>query len=92
MKHDFIPMSAAYHILITAFEITYSWRFCPSTFSTPGNKSRHETRFHPDECGLPHYQCSICEFSTRKMSPLEEDMRTVHSKFTNCCRSCYLGF
>ena len=26
------------------------------------------------------------------MSPLEEHMRTVHSKFTNCCRSCYLGF
>ena len=26
------------------------------------------------------------------MSPLEEHMSTVHSKFTNCCRSCYLGF
>ena len=81
--------------------MTYSCRFCLSTFSTPGNKSRHETQFHPDECGLPHYQCSICEFSTRKMSPLEEHIgdqftqnswRTVHSKFTNCCRSCYLGF
>ena len=72
--------------------MTYSCRFCPSTFSTPGNKSRHATRVHPDECGLPHYQCSICEFSTRKMSPLEEHMRTVNSKFTNCCCSCYLGF
>ena len=71
--------------------MTYSCRFCPSTFGTPGNKLRHETQFHPDEYGLPHYQCSICEFSTRKMSPLEEHMRTVHSKFTNCCRSNYLG-
>ena len=72
--------------------MTYSCRFCSSTFSTPGNKSRLETRFHPDECGLQYYQCSICEFSSRKMSPLEEHMRTVHTKFTKCCRSCYLGF
>ena len=72
--------------------MTYSCRFCPSTFSTPGNKSQHETQFHPDECSLRHYQCSICEFSTRKLSPLEEHMRTIHSKFTIFCRSCYLGF
>ena len=72
--------------------MTYSCHFCPSTFSTPGNKSRHEARFHPCECGSPRYQCSICESSARKMSPLEEHMRTVHSKFTNCCPSCHLGF
>ena len=79
-----------YFLLITFFEVTYFCRFCPSTFSSPGNKSRHETQFYPDNCGLPHYQCSKCQFSTRKMSPLDENMRAVHSKFTNCCRSCYL--
>ena len=38
------------------------------------------------------YNCCLCAFNARKLSELEQHMRTCHSKFTNCCRSCFLGF
>ena len=56
------------------------------------NRARHETKFHPDEIKLPTYQCSLCEFTSRKPSELHQHMRTQHSRLTNCCRSCHLGF
>ena len=72
--------------------MTFACRYCDSVLSTRGNRSRHETKFHPDEMKLPTYHCSLCEFTYRKMSELEQHMRTQHSAFTNCCRSCHLGF
>ena len=72
--------------------MVYSCNFCSATFSTRGNRSRHQHIFHPDDVGLPGYNCSLCAFSSRKLSKLEQHMRTCHSKFTNCCRSCFMGF
>ena len=72
--------------------MVYSCNFCSATFSTRGNRSRHQHKFHPDDVGLPVYNCSLCVFNSRKLSELEQHMRTCHSKFTNCCRSCFMGF
>ena len=72
--------------------MTYPCRYCDSVLSTRGNRSRHETKFHPDEMKLPTYHCSLCEFTSRKMSEPEQHMRTELSRFTNCCRVCHLGF
>ena len=66
--------------------------YCDSILNTKGNRSRHEHKFHPDEIGLPVYQCSLCEFFCRKISLLEDQMKTAHQRFTNCCQSCLLGF
>ena len=71
---------------------TQHCRYCDSVLSTRGNRSPHETKFHQDEMKLPTYHCSLCEFTSRKMSELEQQMRTQHSRFTNYCRSCHLGF
>ena len=70
----------------------FQCRYCDSILSTKENRSRHEHKFHPDEIGLPVYQCSLCEFTCRKISLLEEHMKTAHQRFTNCCQSCLLGF
>ena len=70
----------------------FQCRYCDSILSTKGNRSRHEHKFHPDEIGLPVYQCLLCEFTCRKISLLEEHMKTAHQRFTNCCQSCLLGF
>ena len=67
-------------------------RYGDSILSTKGNRSRHEHKVHPDEIGLPVYQCSLCEFTCRKISLLEEHLKTAHQRFTNCCQSCLLGF
>ena len=72
--------------------MTFACRYCDSALSTRGNSSRHETKIHPDEMKLPTYHCSLCEFTSRKMSELEQNMRTEHSRFTNCFRACHLGF
>ena len=78
--------------LLYSIVMTFACRYCDSVLSTRGNRSRHETKFHPDEMKLPTYHCSLCEFTSRKMSELEEHMQTQHSRFTNCCRACHLGF
>ena len=70
----------------------YLCRYCDSSLSTASNRTKHEHHFHPVELGLPTYQCSLCKFTSRKISNLEQHMRTEHSRFTNCCRSCHLGF
>ena len=72
--------------------MVYSCNFCSATFCTRGNRSRHQHKFHPDDVGLPVYNCSLCVFNSRKLFELEQHMRTCHSKFTNCCRSCFMGF
>ena len=72
--------------------MVYSCNFCSATFSTRGNRSRSQHKFHPDDVGLPVYNCSLCAFNSRKLSELEQRMQTCHSKFTNCCRSCFMGF
>ena len=41
---------------------------------------------------LPNYHCSLCEFTSQKLSELEQHMRTQYSRFTNCCRACHQGF
>ena len=38
------------------------------------------------------YNCSLYVFSSRKLSELEQHMRTCHSEFTKCYRSCFMGF
>ena len=68
--------------------MVYLCRYFDSSLSTASNWTRHEHHFHPDELGLPTYQCSLCEFTSRKIS----NFWTEHSRFTNCCRSCHLGF
>ena len=78
--------------LLYSIVMTFACRYCDSVLSTRGNRSRHETKFHPDEMKLPTYHCSLCEITSRKMTELEQHMRTQHSRFTNCCRSCHLGF
>ena len=78
--------------LLYSIVMIFACRYCDSVLSTRGNRSRQETKFHPDEMKLPTYHCSLCEFTSRKMSELEQHMRTQHSRFTNCCRSCQLGF
>ena len=70
----------------------FQCRYCDSILSTKGNCSRHEHKFHLDEIGLPVYQCSLCEFNYRKISLLEDLMKTAHQRFTNCSQSCLLGF
>ena len=82
----FIKVKFLYSIVVT-----FACRYCDSVLSTRGNRSRHETKFHPDETKLPTYHCSLCEFTSRKMSELEQHTRTAHSRFTNCCRACHLG-
>ena len=72
--------------------MVYSGNFCSATFSACGNRSRHQHKFHPDDVGLPVCNCSLCAFNSRKLSELEQHMRTCHSKFTNYCRSCLMGF
>ena len=72
--------------------MTYNCRYCEAVLSTRGNRSRHETRFHPDEMNLPTYHYSISEFTSRRMNELEQHMRSQHSRFTNCCHTCHLGF
>ena len=66
--------------------------YCDFILSTKGNRSRHWQNFHTDEIGLPVYHCSLCDFTWRKTSLLEEHMETAHQRFTNCCQSCLLGF
>ena len=68
--------------------MVYSCNFCSATFSTRGNRSRHQLKFHPDDVGLRVYNCSLCAFNSQKLSELEQHMRTCHSKFTNC----FMGF
>ena len=70
----------------------FQCRYCDPILRTKGNRSRHEHKFHPDEIGLPVYQCSLYEFTCRKISLLEDHMKTAHQRFTNCCQSCLLGF
>ena len=72
--------------------MVYSCNFCSATFSTPGNRSRHQHKFHRDDVGLPLYNCSLCAFNSRKLSELEQHMQTCHLKFINCCRSYFMGF
>ena len=72
--------------------MVFNYKYCSATFANRGNQSRHEHRYHPDEVGLPVFTCCICTFTCRKLSELEQHMRTCHQKFTNCCRSCYMGF
>ena len=72
--------------------MVFNCKYCSATFANRGNQSRHEHRYHPDEVGLPVFTCCICTFTCRKLSELEQHMRTCHQKFTNCCRSCYMGF
>ena len=69
--------------------MVYLCRYCDPELSTASNRTGHEHHFH---LGLPTYQCSLCEFTSRKISNLEQHMRTEHSRFTNCCRSCHRGF
>ena len=75
-----------------SFIMTFAFRYCDSVLSTRWNRSHHETKFHPDEMKLPNYHCSLCDFTSRKLSELEQHMRTEYSRFTNCCRACHLGF
>ena len=70
--------------------MTYNCRYCGAVLSTRGNRSRHETRFHPDEMNLLTYHCSICEFISRRMNELEQHMRSQHPRFTYCCHTCHL--
>ena len=72
--------------------MVYSWRYCDSSISKAGNWTRDEHHFHPDEIGLPTFQCSLCEVISQKISNLEHHLRTEHSRFTNCCHSCYLVY
>ena len=78
--------------LLPSIALTYNCRFCEAVLSTRANRSRHETRFHPDEMNLPTYHCSICEFTSCRLNELEQYMWSQHSPFTNCCHTCHLGF
>ena len=72
--------------------MVFNCKNCSATSANRGNQSRHEHRYHPDEVGLPVFTCCICTFTCRKLSELEQHIRTCHQKFTNCCRSCYMSF
>ena len=72
--------------------MVFNCNYFSATFANRQNQSRHENRYHPDEVGLPVFTYCICIFTNRKLSELEQHMRTCHQKFTNCCRSCYMGF
>ena len=69
-----------------------SCNFSSVTFSTCGNHSRRQHKFHPDKIGLLVYNCSLYVFISLKLSELEQHTRTCHSKFSNFCRSCFMGF
>ena len=72
--------------------MVFNCKYCSATFATMVNQSRHENGYHPDEVGLPVFTCCICAFTCRKLSELEQHMRTCHQKITYCCWSCYMGF
>ena len=72
--------------------MVFNCNFCSAIFAKRGNQSHHEHRYHPDEVGLPVFTCCICTFTCRKLSELQQHMRTFHQKFTNYCQSCYMGF
>ena len=55
--------------------MTFACRYCDSVLSTRGNRSRHEKKFLPDEMKLPTYHCSLCEFTSQKMSELEQNFK-----------------
>ena len=78
--------------LLLKLKMVYPCRYCDSSLSTASNRTRLEHHLHPDELGLPTYQSSLCKFTSQKISNLEQHMSTEHSRFTNCCRSCHLGF
>ena len=67
--------------------MTFACQYYDSVLSTRGNRSRIETKFHPDGIKLPTYRCSLCEFTFRKISDSEQHMRTQHPRFTNYCRA-----
>ena len=71
--------------------MVYSCNFCSATFSTCGNGSRLQHKCHPENVSLPVYNCSLCVFNSRKLSEPEQQMRTCHSNFTNCCQWCFMG-
>ena len=77
----YIQSKLLYYIVMT-----FACRYCDSVLSARGNRSRHETKFHSDEMKLPTYHCCLREFTSRKMSEMEQQVRTQHSRFTNCCR------
>ena len=72
--------------------MVYSCNFCSASFSDRENCSSHQHRFHPDEVRLPVYNCFLCLFNSRKLSAIHKHMRGCNSKFTNCCRSCFMRF
>ena len=72
--------------------MVFNCKYCLATFANRGNQSRHEHRYHPNEVGLPVFTCCICTFTCRKLSELEQLMKTFHQKFANCCPFCYMDF
>ena len=56
--------------------MVYSCNFGSATFITRGNRSRHQHKIHPDDVGLPVYNCSLYVFNSRKLSELEQHMPT----------------
>ena len=83
--------SCCIHVeLLYYIVMTFDYWYCASVLNTRWNRSRHETKFHPNEVKLSTYHCSLCKCTSRKMSELEQHMRTQHSRFTNCCQACQL--
>ena len=72
--------------------MVFNCKYCSATFANRGNQPCHENCYYPDEVGLPVVTCCICTFTCRKLSELEQHMRTCNQKFKNCRRSCYMGF
>ena len=72
--------------------MVFNCKYCSATFANRGNQYCHEHRYHSDEEGLPAFTCFICTYTYRKLSELEQHMRTCHQNFSNRCRSCYMGF
>ena len=71
--------------------MVFNCKKCSATFPHRGNQPRHEPSYQPEKVCLQHLPVVFLH-ALHKHSELEKHMNTYHRKFTNCGRSCYLGF
>ena len=50
-------------------------KFCPKTFSGPGEKSRHENTIH---LNVRELKCEKCEFTTNRSHHLKDHKESIH--------------